>query len=31
MKYTPIYILLSNYQYKFLERQINNLIKNRAS
>lgn len=30
-KHTPIYILLSNYQYKFLEHQINNLTKNRAS
>ena len=31
MKHTPIYILLSNYQYKFLEHQISNLTKNRAS
>lgn len=31
MGHTPIYIWLSNYQYKFLEHQINNLTKNKAS
>ena len=25
MKHTPIYLWLSNYQYKFIEQQINNL------
>lgn len=31
MKYTPIYILLSNYQYEIFRTQINDLTKSRAS